>query len=1566
MDSSIDSSADMNFSDIDDCLDLTDTTLECDRSVVQTNNDATGSDDEVIGVQMKQETSTGKRDDGPSCVSGTVVDISADDEKNNMLHDIRNFEVDNDMLDPDVIVIRDEPPDDAAAENSVELLEDYEEEADEEVGLTLLSGRSKKGKALMRGKTKVKATDKQSGCISTLEQPHVVRGKAPELLKKVIPPPEMECGGCSMMINHFRLVECCEGHLVCNDCVKRTTKDVLMGKMQGSVSCPKPDCSSSVPMSELRKVHESLIIELLEDKWQKDTLDALEKMSDVIKCPGCGLSQVLDVEVKQYKCAGCSKSYCRHCNREWGDRSHDLCISTKKWESSFSGKVINIPAYWCDPPLNQSYSLIVLPVEAVEFTSISQLMYKNMHCNVVRIYRVQNHKMWEKYSVTRSHMIEDLGERTTNETRLYHGTDIQTIGAICEEGFDLRMSGKNACLFGDGVYFANSAAFSHKYAAMGRSRSKSQAIGSAAGIAMLQAMFGGYTGASGGSFGPPPTSSQSASHTGFQSIAHTSPGIHLSSTVKPVNPVPTTQITFTQAYPLGIPFSTTGAHSLSAFNPQVSHPTSAVTPSSKATGFALQITTARSTLSNPAPISSFPRNASSASSVPNVNPFTAVRSGSISSTDAPGFLRSSGIDSVSTTSVASALNASTFFSGRLSAVTSSVKKPGALFSSSSLSSSSSAASCRVCYSYEKGISSIRCPFHQPTNPSSPTKSAQSGSSFSHQHNHPTLSPKMASKFGPGSTRDAFQDLRHKNMDRILKDMANEAASLSSGSVGISSVSLKATSVDTKPTMLSASGAAGSNSTSKTKESKWRIKEGIVYKCNNGTYSFLPSLGFDFKHIDLNVKCSCHFVAKYVCDKLAGSIGWSRLKPSSSSHLYKKHPTPSGTGDLQPNSALTMNASSSVTRTTTTDASNSSKTKTDSHLGHTPVPDYASVRQIENSSHGGQFILEDAVVFKMFNGSYKFIPGFNFDFRKNNMNNKCDCHDLPLYVCDRLVGRPGWNRNMLSANSAMYYREADQTSQQSAAASGISTTSDSTNTRTLRVDFKPGFVDRYVDGSFRFTPNMGYDFRHVNLNVKCDCHSLPLYICDGLVGFPGWSKKNRSGKADSYMIKPGTPGHSNFFAGTSLEDIFKLNFPSFPAAFAGSKVAPGKTEKQSSVSKRKSAPDLMNPNTYATSSSLPTNSQEVLDSSKTRQKLPVAASSQSTPEVTCLSSRKRSSSASNVNLTRSSGTEILSSSIEEAASILTSATDPNGLRATDAKKRKVQSLCSCHRIPVSMCKQTKNLAIRHLNRMQKLAQKQAKYKSSAIDPNCLSATDAKNRTVHSLCSCHRIPVSICKQNKVIVTGDKIQKLAQIQVKPMSKVHMTGDRTKGMDYQHGNNTEQGAIGVGSGIQSNNRTHLSPAQSHNKPASQNAHTPTVKILTSMSTTLPSSATSSKKTNATDSKYNLHKCEKKFKDEHEAMEVDYSEVSAAGTSTLFNEKAAHDSGDYFMFVARVLIGRTSKGKQGLRRPEKNGQGELTHTAVNDIKQPNIFVVFDNTQCYPEYLIQYSANADRKKTSKT
>lgn len=34
---------------------------------------------------------------------------------------------------------------------------------------------------------------------------------------------------------------------------------------------------------ELRKVHTSFVIELLEEKWKKETLEALEQMADVVK-----------------------------------------------------------------------------------------------------------------------------------------------------------------------------------------------------------------------------------------------------------------------------------------------------------------------------------------------------------------------------------------------------------------------------------------------------------------------------------------------------------------------------------------------------------------------------------------------------------------------------------------------------------------------------------------------------------------------------------------------------------------------------------------------------------------------------------------------------------------------------------------------------------------------------------------------------------------------------------------------------------------------------------------------------------------------------------------------------------------------------------------------------------------------------------------------------------------------------------------------------------------------------------------------------------------------------------
>lgn len=88
-------------------------------------------------------------------------------------------------------------------------------------------------------------------------------------------------------------------------------------------------------------------------------------------------------------------------------------------------------------------------------------------------------------------------------------------------------------------------------------------------------------------------------------------------------------------------------------------------------------------------------------------------------------------------------------------------------------------------------------------------------------------------------------------------------------------------------------------------------------------------------------------------------------------------------------------------------------------------------------------------------------------------------------------------------------------------------------------------------------------------------------------------------------------------------------------------------------------------------------------------------------------------------------------------------------------------------------------------------------------------------------------------------------------------------------------------------------------------------------------------------------------------AMEVD--EPNQPSTNLRFNKEQAETSKDYFMFAARVLVGRTCQGNSRMRRPERNQEGKMTHTAVNHMTLPDIFVVFDNTQCYPEYLVQYN-----------
>ena len=63
-------------------------------------------------------------------------------------------------------------------------------------------------------------------------------------------------------------------------------------------------------------------------------------------------------------------------------------------------------------------------------------------------------------------------------------------------------------------------------------------------------------------------------------------------------------------------------------------------------------------------------------------------------------------------------------------------------------------------------------------------------------------------------------------------------------------------------------------------------------------------------------------------------------------------------------------------------------------------------------------------------------------------------------------------------------------------------------------------------------------------------------------------------------------------------------------------------------------------------------------------------------------------------------------------------------------------------------------------------------------------------------------------------------------------------------------------------------------------------------------------------------------------------------------------------MFLCKVLCGKSTLGRPGFRIPplidETNPSGARFDTCVDNIVAPNIYVVFDRAQCYPDYVIYY------------
>jgi len=102
--------------------------------------------------------------------------------------------------------------------------------------------------------------------------------------------------------------------------------------------------------------------------------------------------------------------------------------------------------------------------DSSEFRDISAFFKRTLHSStvVVKVQRIQNMAMWQSYAMQRQIMAaRDKKKAEEAEKRwLFHGTAADTVPKIIQQGFNRGFAGKNAVVYGRGVYFAKNASYS--------------------------------------------------------------------------------------------------------------------------------------------------------------------------------------------------------------------------------------------------------------------------------------------------------------------------------------------------------------------------------------------------------------------------------------------------------------------------------------------------------------------------------------------------------------------------------------------------------------------------------------------------------------------------------------------------------------------------------------------------------------------------------------------------------------------------------------------------------------------------------------------------------------------------------------------------------------------------------------------------------------------------------------------------------------------------------------------------------------------------------------------------
>ena len=86
-----------------------------------------------------------------------------------------------------------------------------------------------------------------------------------------------------------------------------------------------------------------------------------------------------------------------------------------------------------------------------------------------------------------------------------------------------------------------------------------------------------------------------------------------------------------------------------------------------------------------------------------------------------------------------------------------------------------------------------------------------------------------------------------------------------------------------------------------------------------------------------------------------------------------------------------------------------------------------------------------------------------------------------------------------------------------------------------------------------------------------------------------------------------------------------------------------------------------------------------------------------------------------------------------------------------------------------------------------------------------------------------------------------------------------------------------------------------------------------------------------------------------------------AVDASTSAKYCKPHD-GKRYMYYCKVLTGEYTIGKAGLKEsPMKDvDTHEWFDSVVDNAESPTMFIIFNDTQAYPEYLVTFTCDADK------